>query len=97
VPEHDLAVAVQALRESDAVRSGQELAQLGAPLVELGAPGVGAIDREEVEGVEESAGVWACECRRAKSATPSSPQTTTSPSMRNRVARRRRAECTIQG
>jgi hypothetical protein len=57
VLKHPLSVAVEVLREPDAVWLGQELAQHIPPMVELLMPDVEAIDRQDIEAVKEHAGV----------------------------------------
>jgi hypothetical protein len=69
--ENDLAVAGMMIRKLDAVRLGEELAQLGAAIVEPLAPEVHVIHGQEVEAVQEHLASCSRECRRRTSASQS--------------------------
>jgi hypothetical protein len=57
VAEDDLAVAGMMIGKLDAIRPNEELAQLGAPIIKPLAPEVHAIHGQEVEAVQERAGI----------------------------------------
>lgn len=57
VREHGRAVGVEVLREADAIRPRRQPAEPGTAMVEPLVPEVRAIEREQVEGIEEHAGV----------------------------------------
>ena len=68
--EDDLAVASMMTRKLDALRLNEELAQLGAPIIEPLAPEVHAIHGPEVEPVQERAGIMLARMRATDQRSP---------------------------